>query len=243
MERALLTAWLLAALALSCTGSSSSATVLLPDATDGASGGSGGTHDAGALDADAKPHDGGALDADAKNDSGKCSSICYADSPCWVQGVTDKCRFGHPTERLVAYSIPCSESCGTPCCSGESCSFKLELCEAGTLCAFPKAEPGSSSPVAACVPEELTCPSDAGCPEGQYCEVVGVLCESQTSYCYSMNACAYADAGGLGTCRLLPEAGCDGDAGKECGCDGITYDNSCDRKKAGIPLYHVGSCS
>jgi hypothetical protein len=70
--------------------------------------------------------------------------------------------------------------------------------------------------------------SDAGdggtsCPAGQFC---------------STTSCGP----GAGSCEVIRSADC-GVSGYECGCDGISYRNSCDRQVAGVGRAGPGQCA
>jgi hypothetical protein len=194
----------------------------------------------------ANPGDALAVDNGGTGGSGGCQQICYVDYPCWVEGFTRRCLAGDPQILLTGHDLSCLEVCGTPCCSGGACQVRAEPCEAGTKCAYLNLEPEPPF-LAQCVNESQVCTGavDAGCPDGQYCEVAGVLCSSASvSGCWNASACAYADAGGLGTCRPFPTPEqCNAKAGKVCGCDGVTYEDDCKRRRAGVPRAYKGPCS
>jgi hypothetical protein len=87
-------------------------------------------------------------------------------------------------------------------------------------------------------PGDLSTPADLAhgcgdfdsiaCLPGQFCE-------------YPAGMCA---VDGYGVCLPRP-SGCDGENQKqpECGCDRVTYSNDCQRRAAGVPLFHLGACS
>jgi hypothetical protein len=63
---------------------------------------------------------------------------------------------------------------------------------------------------------------DAGCPAGQFC---------------SRTTCATS----AGSCEIVQSPDC-GASGYECGCDGISYRNSCDLQLAGVGRAGEGQC-
>lgn len=70
------------------------------------------------------------------------------------------------------------------------------------------------------------CTADADCNAGQYC-----------AFDVS-DACGDA---GQGACTPVPP-GCGADAAPVCGCDGVTYRNSCEAQLAGVSVESVGVC-
>jgi hypothetical protein len=61
------------------------------------------------------------------------------------------------------------------------------------------------------------------------------------AFCELASLCGAADSGG--SCVVIP-GDCTGANSKqpECGCDGVTYSNQCERRKSGISLSHAGAC-
>lgn len=177
--------------------------------------------------------------------------VCSAHFPCGLGGgIVRACIWGVPDQMYDNRAVPCAEVCGTSCCSGGSCEERISSCPDGTLCAYP--EQGWTpydSPQAACIDAAQACgPSvQKPCPDGQYCEIAGILCPvaaSHTSDCVGdASACDYATAGGIGVCRPLPSTDeCTVMPGPVCGCDGITYDNPCDRMRANVAWASSGPC-
>jgi len=67
------------------------------------------------------------------------------------------------------------------------------------------------------------CLSNAQCSSSQYC------------------AKAEGNCGGAGTCTAKPTV-CPFVCGQVCGCDGLTYCNSCLAAEAGVNTAHNGAC-
>ncbi|CAK8718305.1 Kazal-type serine protease inhibitor domain-containing protein [Candidatus Electrothrix laxa] len=65
-----------------------------------------------------------------------------------------------------------------------------------------------------------------GCPSGQYCD-------------FGVGMCNMLDA--QGTCKSRPEM-CTRIYKPVCGCDGRTYGNRCEAKRAGVTIRHKGKC-
>jgi len=132
--------------------------------------------------------------------------------------------------------------------SPASMEFGLSACaEAGFMAAegkfddlvmqlrFLQARPGTSIRVELsdrCTPPEPVEPVECGgilgilCPGGQYCE-------KNTGQCKAPDA--------KGVCKPIPAA-CEKKLAPVCGCNGQTYDNPCEARRAGISLDHYGKC-
>jgi len=223
-------------------GSSGSGGVAGSGGTAG-TGGSGGTAGTGGI-AGAS----GTAGTAGTSGTGGCdaTNMCNVDFPCYVMGVTSLCVEGDPGAYFEPREVSCEEACGTPCCGGGACDIELKLCDPDQVCAYPNADPPVALGAAACVDALHACggPINHACPEGEYWEIAGQACpESSYGYCTQGSVCDYAAAGGLGTCRPLPtEQECQSAPGPVCGCDGVTYDNDCARKKAGAAYASAGPC-
>lgn len=68
------------------------------------------------------------------------------------------------------------------------------------------------------------CRSNSDCPRLSYCDFPGTMCS------------------GSGTCRARPEA-CPAIYAPVCGCDGVTYSNSCTAAAAGANVAYDGMCT
>lgn len=69
--------------------------------------------------------------------------------------------------------------------------------------------------------------------------LLGILCPA-TQYCEKITGqCKTSDA--QGTCKAIPVA-CEKKIEPVCGCDGETYDNPCEARRARVSLDHYGKC-
>lgn len=105
------------------------------------------------------------------------------------------------------------------CTDGASC------CSDGTwLCNFAD---GTSL----CAASGETCTSQCGGIAGLPCDA-GEYCKLETGQC----CCDI-----MGECEAIPDA-CTTDVQLVCGCDGVTYSNSCAAASAGVSVDHQGAC-
>lgn len=94
-------------------------------------------------------------------------------------------------------------------------------------------DPTGDTPVDA--PADTPVDSPSGCGPGLPDCPPGHLCETPEGVCNT-------DEGAVGTCVRIPTGGCEEIWAPECGCDGLTHDNSCFRRQSGADLLHVGEC-
>jgi hypothetical protein len=70
------------------------------------------------------------------------------------------------------------------------------------------------------------CTAETGCPDDEdFCELPAGTCT------------------GTGTCVPTGAGECPTNYDPQCGCDGQTYGNDCERKRAGVSLKHAGECA
>lgn len=177
-------------------------------------------------------------------------SLACTGSACRVEcGTADRCPTGSVCNRVVCIRAPCPSYCAPvdtrapgDVCDDAECGVRPRtatiMCEDGSL--------GGNTGVCSrdesltCVWEHRECPAtpivcggrrvggSTACPEGTFCS-------------YAPGAiCGRADA--TGTCARRPEA-CITLYRPVCGCDGVTYSNSCAAASAGISVDHDGACT
>lgn len=169
-------------------------------------------------------------------------SFCSVDFPCRVSAACDP---DDPSVRWELETIPCEQVCDTSQCSGATCRRDDESCASGEVCVGSGTEAGEVE--ASCTAESETCggPDGRTCDDGEFCEYGGALAE-QSGLVAGPGGDAIAcepDRDIYGRCVEIPED-CESAEGRPvCGCDGTTYANDCERKKAGVGLAHEGECS
>ena len=171
-----------------------------------------------------------------------CDGETYDNDCLRLQAGTCKAHDGACRE------APCGVRGGAPCEDGEVCDFPGGRCEVadlpGACVDRPQRCPDVYDPVCGCdgvtygndcerlragaqpdhdgACEDQACDGPRDCDEGQFCE------------------CARGCGVG-GACAPRPEL-CPRHLDPVCGCDGNTYNNDCERQRAGTCLEHGGAC-
>jgi hypothetical protein len=176
------------------------------------------------------------------------------DPVCGCDGQT----YGNDCERLAAgvtlqHEGPCQRECcplgalcgplGLPpceCCGpNERCTPDIPpcptCCPAGTTCTddLPPCEPR-------CCPDDTICPDGTPPCEPRTCAGIASLqCNTGETCDLRDDTCQIVDLGGQ--CVPAPHV-CPLFFDPVCGCDGVTYSNDCERRRAGAILRHAGAC-
>ena len=223
--------WIVGVLALAACGGGgddSADADVHPDA-DGSEGGADADADAAAdadadagadADADADADAGADGDADADADADVTPTVCgpFPGGTCPTGEVCNirSCGDGASGTCVIDPGGDCPAIFAPVCgCDGLTYGNDCERLTAGA--AFDHAGRCGTATM---------CGGIAGiaCPVGDLCNITG----------------CYPDA--AGTCVPDPGGICPDVYLPECGCNGVTYDNSCFRVSAGVPLNHSGAC-
>lgn len=102
--------------------------------------------------------------------------------------------------------------------------------------------------IAGALAAEIGCASDGeqNRPSGDSNPVLALACVDNSD-CGATQYCEYEDGNcgvtGEGTCQDRPADPCrDGGFGMLCGCDGVTYGNTCFSRGTGVNTLHDGAC-
>ncbi len=102
-------------------------------------------------------------------------------------------------------------------------------CQPGDTCCYDSMGNGTcATPPAVCIGVPATCNNGQACAAGLYCDIT------------SPRRCLASAVGGV--CIERPSA-CTRIYQPVCGCDGATYGNDCERRRAHAQLDHEGACS
>lgn len=164
---------------------------------------------------------------------GPCPSTqwnCEVDTTGW--GFGTGCAVGEYCYGSCIGKGFCKEmpECGTElmdvqcACNGLDYASPCTLASAGKNLAF---EGWCTEP-----PEPILCggPDALECPDGLYCDLPN--CDPE----------AYGDCVAIYVEGVSDGELCPPDSPEECGCDGVTYLNRCERVVAGVGLMHPGAC-
>lgn len=209
----------------------------------------GGTIDSGAVVVDSASADTGAADTGSATDSTAADTQADSDDSATV----DSSKSDGAAD---AAGTSCGGLAGKSCPSGYFCRSAPGTCMVadigGTCVAVPDScEPGGA-PVCGCdgttytdcsaVKAGVNVDHTGACaPSGKTCGgKLGGTC-GPTEYCdFPVGAmCGAADASGV--CTPRPSV-CFGAVVPACGCDGMTYTNSCKAHAAGVDDSHAGDC-
>lgn len=177
-------------------------------------------------------------------------SVCGCDGKTYA----DECEAAQKGQTNVAYYGPCE---GTQLCHKVQLTM-FKPCPEGTFCVY--SNDMCSAEYGTCQPPPATCPTDAspvcGCNGVNYANAClarqagsGVKFKGDcTVYCTvgDNSKCKASEfcqgyCGQQGVCVDRPKS-CTGNVFHVCACDGKTYKNSCEAKKAGASFDHNGPC-
>ncbi len=155
-----------------------------------------------------------------------------------------------------ACNTPNACSAAQGCASGQYCNYEPNSCGvasgiSGTCEVTPTQCPLIFRPVCGCngltygnqceaAAAGVDMASEGACDSVALCNALGTPSCNTTSYCdYASNGCGIQDE--LGVCRPRPEA-CPRILDPVCGCNNVTYSNSCEAAAAGIDVATSGPC-
>lgn len=104
---------------------------------------------------------------------------------------------------------------GRVCAAGQACCFRTGLC-------FAEGHEASECPLPPRDLDPTACASNRDCTAAEYCVAPSCL--------------------GLGRCAPRNGATCTGAGDPTCGCDGVTYRDSCAIMRAGVRVAAAGAC-
>jgi hypothetical protein len=155
----------------------------------------------------------------------------------------------------------CGGLLGTDCATGQFCNYPATAAcgagdQTGTCVPKPNACDDNLEPVCGCDGKTYSNSCDANlkgmsvAKAGECESTVGKTCGGRgggtcagDEYCNYKPAAMCGRADATGTCAKIFDGGCITVVDPVCGCDGMTYSNSCEAGRAGVSVDHAGECA